>query len=254
VSDSGSTPRTRGGRRWAVPTAALLALAVGTVLVVTAALQLSTGSPAARADGAGASSGVARSLPPYESAPAVTIRETDGAPAAPSRGRAAEQQERAGGPDDEQRLRDPATPGVPRTVVIPKLGVRAPVVGVTAPGGTLTPPADPQTLGWWSAGARPGAVRGSALVTGHTVSSGGGALDDLEQLSAGDAVGVRTAHGALEYVVRQVSIYHKATLARQAEALFSQTVPGRLVLITCEDWDGERYLSNVVVIAEPAPR
>jgi len=28
-------------------------------------------------------------------------------------------------------------------------------------------------------------------------------------------------------------------------------VPGRLVLITCEDWDGERYLSNVVVTATP---
>jgi hypothetical protein len=28
-------------------------------------------------------------------------------------------------------------------------------------------------------------------------------------------------------------------------------VPGRLVLVTCEDWNGARYLSNVVVIATP---
>ena len=33
--------------------------------------------------------------------------------------------------------------------------------------------------------------------------------------------------------------------------MFSQDVPGRLVLITCEDWDGSRYLSNVVVTATP---
>lgn len=254
MSDSGSTPHARGDRRWAVPTAALLALAVGTVLVVAAALQLSTASTLARADRAVAASGVTRSLPPYESARAVTVRETVGAPAARPRRRVPEQQGRPGGRHDEQRLRAPVTPGVPHTVVIPELGVRAPVVGITAPGGTLTPPADAQTLGWWSDGARPGSMRGSALVTGHTVSSGGGALDDLEQLSAGDDVRVRTAHGAVDYVVRQVSVYRKATLAQHAEVLFSQTVPGRLVLVTCEDWDGEKYLSNVVVIAEPAPR
>jgi streptomycin 6-kinase len=37
----------------------------------------------------------------------------------------------------------------------------------------------------------------------------------------------------------------------RAEELFSQRVPGRLVLVTCEDWDGREYLSNVVVIAAP---
>jgi LPXTG-site transpeptidase (sortase) family protein len=254
VSDSGSTPHTRGDRRCAVPTAALLALALGTVLVVAAALQLSTGSTTARTDHrADAGSGVARSLPAYESARAVTVRETDGAPAAPPR-RPAPEQQGPGGRHDEQRLRAPVTPGIPQTIVIPELGVRAPVVGITAPGGTLTPPADAQTLGWWSDGARPGSMHGSALLTGHTVSSGGGALDDLEQLSAGDDVRVGTAHGAVDYVVRQVSVYRKATLAQHAEVLFSQTVPGRLVLVTCEEWDGEKYLSNVVVIAEPAPR
>jgi hypothetical protein len=29
-------------------------------------------------------------------------------------------------------------------------------------------------------------------------------------------------------------------------------VRGRLVLVTCEDWDGTRYLSNVVVVATPS--
>ncbi|GCD89118.1 class F sortase [Nocardioides sp. LS1] len=143
-------------------------------------------------------------------------------------------------------------PGAPRRVVIPRLGVRAPVVPVKAPGGTLTPPSDPQVLGWWADGARPGAARGSALVTGHTVHTGGGALDDLETMRHGDRVSVRTDHGWIRYGVRSVHVYAKGTIARQAERLFSQDVVGRLVLITCEDWDGTRYLSNVVVVATPS--
>jgi hypothetical protein len=35
--------------------------------------------------------------------------------------------------------------------------------------------------------------------------------------------------------------------------VFSQDVPGRLVLITCEDWNGSVYLSNTVVLADPLP-
>jgi LPXTG-site transpeptidase (sortase) family protein len=141
--------------------------------------------------------------------------------------------------------------GVPERLLVPRLGVDAPVVGIDAPGGVLLPPDDPQMLGWWRAGARPGAGRGSALITGHTVSSGGGAFDDLETLVAGDRVRVRTAAGVVDYEVTGVSIYRKATLARDAARVFSQSVPGRLVLITCEDWNGSAYLSNAVVFAEP---
>lgn len=142
-------------------------------------------------------------------------------------------------------------PGAPRRVVIPALGVDAPVVPVRAPGGTLVPPSDPSRLGWWAGGARPGAARGSALVTGHTVHTGGGALDDLETVHRGDRIVVRTDRGTVRYAVQRVEILRKGAVAREAQRLFSQDVPGRLVLVTCEDWDGERYLSNVVVVAEP---
>jgi LPXTG-site transpeptidase (sortase) family protein len=142
-------------------------------------------------------------------------------------------------------------PGAPRRVLIPALGVDAPVVPVHAPNDTLVPPADPQRLGWWADGARPGAGRGSALVTGHTVHTGGGALDDLEQLTRGDRVLVRTDRGRIVYEVAAVRVYSKGRIARDAERIFSQEVPGRLVLITCEDWDGSRYLANVVVVATP---
>ena len=144
-----------------------------------------------------------------------------------------------------------AAMAVPRHLVIPSLGVDAPVVPIGVEDGVLIPPDDPQTLGWWSDGALPGAVRGGALVAGHTVHTGGGQLDDLEQVRRGDQVRVRTDKGVVGYRVTQVRIYRKATLARDAREVFSQTGPGRLVLVTCEDWDGSRYLSNVVVLADP---
>ena len=142
-------------------------------------------------------------------------------------------------------------PGSPTRVVIPALHVKAPVLPVHAPGRTLVPPQDPQQLGWWADGAKPGAGRGSALITGHTVHTGGGALDDLENLRRGDRVVVRTDRGRIAYAVDKVHIYSKGRIADDATKLFSQKVPGRLVLITCEDWDGTRYLSNVVVTATP---
>ena len=143
-------------------------------------------------------------------------------------------------------------PGAPRQVLIPALDVNARVVPIKAPDRTLIPPSDPQQLGWWADGAKPGAREGSALITGHTVHTGGGALDDLEKLEPGDKVVVRTDRGTVRYVVGRVRIYSKGRIADDATRLFSQDAPGRLVLITCEDWDGVRYLSNVVVTAIPA--
>ena len=142
-------------------------------------------------------------------------------------------------------------PGVPVRLVVPSLGVDAPIIPITAPGGVLLPPGDPQTLGWWRDGAQPGAETGGALITGHTVHTGGGAFDDLDTMRSGQRVSVRTSRGVLEYAVSSVTVYRKSTLARDAERIFSQTVPGRLVLITCEDWNGTGYDSNAVVVADP---
>jgi LPXTG-site transpeptidase (sortase) family protein len=187
-------------------------------------------------DPVGAAAPVSEELPPYVVEPAVRFER-----AAPSQT-----------PDTtDAPPRAPEAEGVPHRVVVPRLGVDVPVVGIDAPGGVLTPPADPQVLGWWRSGAQPGAELGSALITGHTVSSGGGALDDLETVRRGDPVTVRTSTGSVDYEVTDVTIYRKATLAEHAARVFSQSVPGRLVLITCEDWNGTAYLSNVVVLAEP---
>jgi LPXTG-site transpeptidase (sortase) family protein len=178
------------------------------------------------------SSAVGRVAPPYVVEPVVHIdaaAETQ-APVRPERSPSA---------------------GRPARLLVPRLGVDAPVYGIEAPGGVLTPPSNPQTLGWWNGGAVPGAARGGALITGHTVHTGGGAFDDLETLRPGDRVTVRTTKGTVRYAVTGVTVYRKATLAKDAERVFRQTGPGRLVLVTCEDWNGSVYLSNAVVFADP---
>jgi hypothetical protein len=62
---------------------------------------------------------------------------------------------------------------------------------------------------------------------------------------------VHTDRGAIHYAVRQVRVYGKGRIATDARRLFSQRVAGRLVLLTCADWNGAQYLSNVVVTATP---
>lgn len=147
-----------------------------------------------------------------------------------------------------------AAAGIPYRLFIPRLGVDAPVISIeTDDERVLLPPDDPQTLGWWSEGARPGARYGGALITGHTVSTGGGAFDNLDTLVAGNHARVRTPKGDVRYKVTGVTIYRKSSLAKDAARVFSQEVPGRLVLVTCEEWNGEVYLSNAVVFAEPLP-
>ncbi len=141
--------------------------------------------------------------------------------------------------------------GAPSRLLIPSLDVDSAVIPIASSDGVLLPPSDPQTLGWWNGGAVPGAAKGGALITGHTVHTGGGSFDDLETLEAGDKVTVRTSAGDVKYRVTAMSIYRKASLAENAQKVFSQSVPGRLVLVTCEDWDGSKYLSNVVVFADP---
>ncbi len=155
-------------------------------------------------------------------------------------------------PSDAPSTRATPAAGVrPEAVVVPALGVQAPVTPIRTEDGALTPPSDPQQVGWWSGGARPGAAEGAAVVTGHTVHTGGGAFDDLDTLAPGDRVLVRSTSDDLAYRVASVEVLSRDELARRSADLFGRTGPPRLVLITCEDWDGTAYRSNVVVTAEP---
>ena len=143
-------------------------------------------------------------------------------------------------------------PGAPVRLSMPSLGVTAPVVPITMDGRALDPPRDYREVGWWSASAKPGSGQGQTVITGHTVHTGGASMNRLGDLAVDDFVDVISRRGTMRYVVQRTKVYSKAQIARHAPELFGQDHGrGRLVLVTCTDWDGVAYESNVVVVAKP---
>jgi len=124
---------------------------------------------------------------------------------------------------------------------------RAPIVKISLDGNALVPPDDPSIVGWW--GKRAGARKGVTLLTGHTVHSGGGELDDLEHTPVGSLAVV----SGVRYRVTSVRVISKPRLAEEAPRLFSQTGKHRLVVVTCEGYNPAtgQHDDNVVVVAEP---
>ena len=142
----------------------------------------------------------------------------------------------------------------PYTLRIPRIGVDAPIVPIhSTQDRVLLPPRDPGIAGWWSDGAAPGAAHGSAVLVGHTVrNNGGGIFDDVGTLRSGDTIEVEGSTTALTYRVQTVEVLAKDQVARDAEQIFTQTGPGRLVVITCDNWDGTVWQSNIITVAAPA--
>lgn len=145
-------------------------------------------------------------------------------------------------------------PAAPVRLIVPTIDLRARVVPIEVdPDGVLFPPEDVDRVGWWHRSAEPGSDSGQTLLTGHTVTRGDGVMDELGKLRAGDPVRVKTSEGTIRYETTRTAVYSRAELADNAERLFGQDRPSnRLVLITCTDWDGDVYRSNVVVFAEPS--
>ena len=143
--------------------------------------------------------------------------------------------------------------GAPDRIVVPSVGIDAPVVPIeTSTDGVLTPPADVDTAGWWQRSAEPGARRGQVLVTGHTVHDGDGSMDAMGGVKAGDRVRLRSGRQIAIYRATAVAEYSRAEVAEQARKLFGQNRGhGRLVLVTCTDWNGTDYESNIIVFADP---
>jgi LPXTG-site transpeptidase (sortase) family protein len=141
----------------------------------------------------------------------------------------------------------------PYRLRIPQIDVNAPVVPIQSDENrVLNPPQNPRVAGWWSGGAAPGEPQGSAVLVGHTVrNKGGGVFDDIGDLSRGDVIEVKGSDSALTYRVKSTDVLAKDEVARHAEEIFAQTGAGRLVIITCDDWDGTSWRSNIVTIAAP---
>jgi len=146
---------------------------------------------------------------------------------------------------------------LPTTLLVPAIGVAAPVVPTTADDkGALVVPENPRDVGWWSGGAAPGAPYGTVLMAGHVDSAekGLGSLVDLSRTPVGAVVtvtGQRGTSAAYRVVARRS--YPKATLPWRD--LFRQDVRARLLVVTCGGEFDRRtghYERNVVVFAVPA--
>lgn len=142
--------------------------------------------------------------------------------------------------------------GAPMRLVMPALKVDAPVVPISMVGATLDPPRDYHEVGWWNASAKPGASQGQTVITGHTLHTGGASMNNLGELTVGNAVQVVSKRGTLTYTVTKKMVLTKKQLSKNSDQLFAQDRgQGRLVLITCSDWNGAYYDTNTIVFATP---
>jgi len=160
------------------------------------------------------------------------------------------------GPDaayGQGRYHSLARPAVPHLLIVPSIHLRAPIIPISVDAdGVLTPPADVKEVGWWRGSARPGSETGQTLITGHTVHTGGGVMNQLGDLRPGAVIQVRTRLGVVEYRATKIFVYTKAQLAKHVADLFGQDRPhNRLVLVTCTGWTGSEYTSNIIVLADP---
>jgi LPXTG-site transpeptidase (sortase) family protein len=117
----------------------------------------------------------------------------------------------------------------------------------------LDPPRNPQQVGWWDQSARPEQKFGQTIITGHTVHTGGGQFDHLHDLKVGAIIVLESPTKTFYYRVTQAPRdIPKGEVDKRAAELFGQSRPhNRLVLITCDDWNGHSYETNTFVWADP---
>lgn len=140
----------------------------------------------------------------------------------------------------------------PVEIVIPALGVNAPVVplGLDAQG-AMDVPQDPQAAGWYRFGPRPAEV-GPAVIAGHVDWRGEpGVFAKLETLRPGDRVTVTNAAGtSAAFTVTAIEQHTKD--AFPTERVYGDTAAPELRLITCGgafDRSRRHYRDNVIVFA-----
>jgi LPXTG-site transpeptidase (sortase) family protein len=142
----------------------------------------------------------------------------------------------------------------PDLILVPSIGIKAPLRPIElASDGVLTPPADTDAVGWWDESAEPGSRKGQTVVTGHTVSTGGGVMNDLPTIDVGAMVRIRADRTLSDYRVTGVMKLTKEQVAERAQSLFGQgrRQGGQLVMVTCTDYHDGDYDSNIIVWAEP---
>ncbi|GAA3092642.1 hypothetical protein GCM10017562_74940 [Streptomyces roseofulvus] len=192
----------------------------------------------------------------FGAAPNATVPPKTEAPASPALSRTATTPAAPAAPAPAPT---PVAVPAPRELVIPRLGLRAPIdrVGV-ADDGQMEVPKDPDRVGWYRYSPAPGADRGSSVVVGHVDAKGLGlgVLYGLTEVRKGDRVRVVRDDGTtLTYEITARRTLTKAALVRSA--VFDRDGPALLNLVTCAGPylpDKGGYQNNLVVTAAEVPR
>lgn len=154
-------------------------------------------------------------------------------------------------------------------LVVPALGVRAPIVAEGAVDGSMQIPSDIHEVGWYDGIDAPGGAAttsahpapwpgepGVAVLAGHVdwAGEGPGALYYLDQLQVGDPIEVIGSNGAVSHWrVSEAPVTISNTALPQS--LFANTGTPKLAVVTCGgpfDAATHLYLDNVIVWASPA--
>jgi hypothetical protein len=147
----------------------------------------------------------------------------------------------------------PAGPASPATISIPSIGVKATIVevGLQADGAMQVP--DPDQVGWYKLGPRPGAP-GPAVLIGHLNSRTGPAVFyRLRQLRPGDEILVGQRSGtSSRFVVGRLEQLPKTALP--TKRIWTTTSRPLLRLVSCGgpfNHATGHYRDNIIVYASP---
>ncbi|MFJ9506697.1 class F sortase [Streptomyces anulatus] len=147
---------------------------------------------------------------------------------------------------------DDRTPAPPVRIRIPAIGIDQPLIGLRVQqDGRLGVPDEPENIGWWSDGPRPGGP-GATVVVGHVDSATGpGAFHGLSTLDPGDEVTmVQDDRSTTTFTVKALRQYGKD--AFPDNQVYATSGPPALHLITCSgtyDRSRREYRDNLVVYA-----
>jgi hypothetical protein len=140
----------------------------------------------------------------------------------------------------------------PRSIRIPAIGVRAPVIPLgRGADGTMQTPRDFSVTGWYKPWREPG-ERGSAVITGHVDSVNGPAVFyRLRDLRRGNIIRVGRADGSVvRFRVEGLERWPKADFP--THRVFGPTRISTLRLVTCSgnfDASTGHYVDNTIVYA-----
>jgi sortase (surface protein transpeptidase) len=155
---------------------------------------------------------------------------------------------------DGQRSARPLTASAPVRILIPAIGVSAPVtrLGLNADGTVQVPPLDNHNLaGWYGGSVTPG-QSGAAVMLGHVDTwSGGSVFYKIKDLHRGEQVDVVRANGTLA-VFTVDGLQKAAKVAFPTDMVYGNPGYPALRLITCGgpfDAATGEYLDNIIVYA-----